>query len=130
MRKYVSPIPGKFYRFVDGYTTAYTLGSWRFIAKEGDVYRFHLIFSGSDEIDAVDDDVIIDDLQYSYMLPDPAADEANEVADRIRNATEWDPDDCRHLCELAGMSEEWEDADGDTFESVIYAAADALNVKL
>ena len=30
-----------------------------------------------------------------------------EIAEAIRNADEWDPDDCRELCELAGLSEEW-----------------------
>lgn len=68
-------------------------------------------------------------LEFFPINPD-FFDEASEIADRIRNAAEWDPDDCYLLCQLAGMLDEWEEADGDTFESVIYAAADALNVKI
>ena len=35
-----------------------------------------------------------------------------EVAKRIRESKKWDQDDCRELCNLAGLSQEWEDADG------------------
>lgn len=34
------------------------------------------------------------------------------------------------LYERAGMSEEWEAADGDTFESVVYAAAEKLGIQI
>ena len=34
------------------------------------------------------------------------------------------------LCERAGMSEEWEAADGDTFESVVYAAAEKFGIQI
>lgn len=43
---------------------------------------------------------------------------------------EWDMDMCRELCEDAGMLDEWESADGDNFESIIYKAADILGVNL
>lgn len=43
---------------------------------------------------------------------------------------EWDMDACRELCEDAGMLEEWENADGDSFEQVIYKAAEKLGVDL
>lgn len=36
----------------------------------------------------------------------------------------------RELCELAGMAETFDAADGDTFESVIYAAAEKLGVEV
>jgi hypothetical protein len=53
-----------------------------------------------------------------------------EIAEAIRNADEWDLDDCRELCELAGLSEEWAKADGETFEQVIYKAAEILGVEV
>lgn len=49
-----------------------------------------------------------------------------EIAADIRNAAEWDND----LCEAADMTAEWETADGDTFEAVVYAAAEKLGVEI
>ena len=53
-----------------------------------------------------------------------------EIAEAIRNAQEWDEDDCRELCTLAGLEEEWAEADGETFESVLYKAAEILGVEI
>lgn len=55
---------------------------------------------------------------------------AAELAEIIRNADTWDEEALAELCELADMTEEWEAADGDTFESVVYAAADKLGVEI
>lgn len=55
---------------------------------------------------------------------------ATEVAEKIRSMDTWDEELCAELCELAGMSEEWENADGDTFEPVLYAAAEKLGVEI
>lgn len=43
---------------------------------------------------------------------------------------EWDFDLLEQLCSRAGMSEEWDAADGEHFESVAYAAAEKLGVKI
>jgi hypothetical protein len=56
--------------------------------------------------------------------------EAEQIAERIRTADEWNADDCAELCELAGLDEEWEEADGETFESVVYRAAEILGVEI
>lgn len=56
--------------------------------------------------------------------------EAEQIAERIRTADEWNADDCRDLCELAGLGKEWEEADGETFESVVFKAAEILNVDI
>jgi hypothetical protein len=53
-----------------------------------------------------------------------------EIAEAIRNADEWNPDDCRELCELAGIEDKWDAADGETFEQVIYKAAEILGVEV
>ena len=53
-----------------------------------------------------------------------------EIAKRIKNAEVWDEDDCKALCEAAGMSEEWDTANGETFEAVVKAAADKLHVEI
>nr|DAQ95961.1 MAG TPA: hypothetical protein [Caudoviricetes sp.] len=45
------------------------------------------------------------------------------LAKKIDNAQEWDMDDCRALCEALDMGDEWEAADGETFEAVVEKAA-------
>lgn len=55
---------------------------------------------------------------------------AYEIAADIRNAAEWDNDLCAELCEAADTTAEWETADGDTFEAVVYAAAEKLGVEI
>lgn len=53
-----------------------------------------------------------------------------EIAADIRNAAEWDNELCAELCEAAGMSGEWNNADGDSFESVVESAAEKLGVEI
>lgn len=55
---------------------------------------------------------------------------AEEIAMELNNSGEWIPELCEELCELADMSEEWMQADGETFESVVYAAAEKLGVEV
>jgi hypothetical protein len=52
------------------------------------------------------------------------------VAYRISMSDEWNPEDCRRLCELAEIEDEWEAADGETFEQVVFKAAEILNVRI
>ncbi len=52
------------------------------------------------------------------------------VAYRIKSSREWNPDDCRRLCELADMVDEYDSADSDTVEDVVSAAADKLGVEI
>ena len=49
--------------------------------------------------------------------------EIRDLAKKIRNSDEWDLDDIRDLCDAAGMLDEFDAADGETFEAVVYAAA-------
>lgn len=55
---------------------------------------------------------------------------AEELAREIRRMDIWDMDMLAELCDLADMSEEWAKADGDTFEEVIYKAAEKLGVEV
>lgn len=55
---------------------------------------------------------------------------ATKIAEALRSAGTWDMELARELCELADMAAEWDAADGDTFEAVIYAAADKLGVEV
>lgn len=53
-----------------------------------------------------------------------------EIAKRMQEAREWDADDCKELCEAAGLSKEWEEADGENFEAVVEQAAEILGVEI
>ena len=55
---------------------------------------------------------------------------AAEIAEMIRNSDTWHFELLAELCELADMSDEWKEADGETFESVAYAAAEKLGVEI
>ena len=55
---------------------------------------------------------------------------AQEIANELNASGEWIPDLCKELCDLADMSSEWESADGETFESVLYEAAERLGVEI
>lgn len=56
--------------------------------------------------------------------------EIKTLAATMRAAEIWNDTDCRDLCEAAGMLEAYEAADGESFEAVVMAAADALNVEI
>lgn len=58
--------------------------------------------------------------------------EATELAEAIRDAHDWESckDECRQLCEMAGMADEWDNADGETFGGVIDRAAAKLHVRI
>ena len=55
---------------------------------------------------------------------------AYEVAEELRNSGEWIPELCEELCELAGMADEYREADGETFEAVLFKAAEVLGVEI
>lgn len=63
------------------------------------------------------------------LFADP---EATELAETIRDAHDWESceDECKRLCEMAGMADEWDNADGETFEGVLDRAADKLRVRI
>lgn len=55
---------------------------------------------------------------------------AGEIAERIRREDTWNAEACGELCRLAGLEDEWEAADGDTFEAVVFKAAERLGVEI
>ena len=55
---------------------------------------------------------------------------ANEIATALRSSGEWDFELLEELCELVGIKEEWLNSDGETFESVVYKAAEILWVDI
>lgn len=53
-----------------------------------------------------------------------------QLAEAIRCLDEWDPEVLAELCSRAGLSEEWESADGETFESVARKSAGILGIEI
>ena len=58
--------------------------------------------------------------------------EIKEMAAKIRTATQWSDvySEIILLCDAAGMLEDLKAADGETFEGVIYKAAEKLGVEV
>lgn len=52
------------------------------------------------------------------------------LAEQIRSLDTWDHSLCAALCAAANMTDEWDAADGDTYESVVLAAAKKLGVEI
>mgnify|MGYP000208448340 FL=1 len=53
-----------------------------------------------------------------------------EIAKELRGQDVWSMELLELLCDEADLTEEFENADGETFESVVYKAADVLNVEI
>ena len=52
------------------------------------------------------------------------------LADAIYNADTWEEceNECKELCDLAGMSEYWDSANGENFEQIVDVAMTRLGV--
>ena len=82
-------------------------------------------------IEEGDDPVCTDVIKGTELMSDIFKFEsALELAEKIRNSGEWDPEHCKELCELAELEDEWEQADGESFEEVIFKAAEILGVEV
>jgi hypothetical protein len=57
-------------------------------------------------------------------------DRAKEIEKILNSQDTWDMDLLEEICELAGLSDEWKAADGESFESVAYKAASILNINI
>lgn len=73
-----------------------------------------------------------EDLKSTYYVavekPEEEPTEAELLAEKMYSSDAWEPEDCKRLCGLAGMEKEWEEADGESFEKVVYKAAYQLGV--
>lgn len=64
------------------------------------------------------------DLCYLHSLT------TEELVDMINDSPCWDDDLNRELCDRAGIVEEWDAADADDAEEIVYKAADILGVEI
>lgn len=53
-----------------------------------------------------------------------------DLAESIRSKDQWDPEELRKLCKYAGIENEWDKADGESFEAVAEKAAEILGVEI
>ena len=81
-------------------------------------------YSGQAEVD--EDGNII----YESMRDYTDITEIIAVADRIKNSDTWNDEDCRTLCGFADMEQDWDEADAEEFEQVMYQAAEKLGVEI
>ena len=52
------------------------------------------------------------------------------LAKRIQHSQEWNLEDIKELISYAGLEDEWDKADAEDVESIIYKAADILGVEV
>lgn len=71
-----------------------------------------------------------DELELQLNEISSAAMTDSQLAEAIRTCDEWDSETLRELCGRAGLSLEWSKADGDSFESVVYRAAEILEIEI
>lgn len=74
-----------------------------------------------------DEDELIDEQLVVIEISDMTD---AQLAEAIRGLDEWDPEALAELCSRAGISEEWENADGENFESVAGKAAGILGIEI
>ena len=55
---------------------------------------------------------------------------AKEIAADIRGLSAWDEALLSEICDVAGMRDEWNAADGETFETIAFEAAEKLGVEI
>lgn len=56
--------------------------------------------------------------------------EITALVNKIRNSETWEDEDLKALCEAAGMLDAYKAADGESFEAVVFAAAEKLGVEI
>lgn len=56
--------------------------------------------------------------------------DARDLAMIIKSSDVWDYDLCCDFCAAAGLGSEWDFADSETFEFVLYLAAEKLGVEI
>jgi hypothetical protein len=83
-------------------------------------------------LDNVDDDDKEDYWTITLRVVEVSLDDLDdeEIAQIIKDDSEWNPEACEQLCIRAGLADEWDAADGENFESVVEKAADELGVNI
>ena len=64
------------------------------------------------------------------MNVDPCTLTDQELGEEIRKEIYWKLDLCTELARRAGLETEWENSDDETFEHVLFSAAEILGIEL
>lgn len=56
--------------------------------------------------------------------------DVKELAAEIKRESTWNPELCGMLCDAAGLWGEWQAAEGENFEPVLFEAAKKLGVEI
>lgn len=67
---------------------------------------------------------------WNGMNVDPCSLTDQELGEEIRKIQWWDHDLCTELARRAGLETEWENSDDETFEHVLFSAAEILGIEL
>ena len=67
---------------------------------------------------------------WNGMNVDPRTLTDQELGEEIRKIQWWDHDLCTELARRAGLETEWENSDDETFEHVLFSAAEILGIEL
>ena len=67
---------------------------------------------------------------WNGMNIDPRTLTDQELGEEIRKIQWWDHDLCTELARRAGLETEWENSDDETFEHVLFSAAEILGIDL
>lgn len=74
------------------------------------------------------------DVLSSVIFPDGTSFalewESIRLAARMQQAAEWSPEDCKRLCEMAGLLQEWQSAEATVKDCVTERAAELLGVHI
>ena len=67
---------------------------------------------------------------WNGMNVDPRTLTDQELGEEIRKELYWKLDLCTELARRAGLETEWENSDDETFEHVLFSAAEILGIDL
>ena len=67
---------------------------------------------------------------WNGMNVDPRSLTDQELGEEVRKIQWWDHDLCTELARRAGLETEWENSDDETFEHVLFSAAEILGIEL
>lgn len=85
--------------------------------------------------DSVDNDYDNLEIKYAFSsgtnkFTDFSVEDVENLVDRINSSDSWNSESLAQLCDYAGLSEEWKNADGENLEALVYKAAKILGVEI
>lgn len=78
--------------------------------------------------DGINDGCVV--VKNIYYFADEVIEKAKAIAYRVSDSDTWDAVDCKELCMLARLEQEWSNSDGEGFESVVFEAAERLGIEI